>query len=147
MVDRYDREKRALVKELAEARLEAQHPHSATWVEAVQLMSQDEPARLRAALMETVEGIWCVLVARGTTRICAAQVRFRSDKVRDYLIVHRGAIGGAVGSRPPGRWCASLVTAVAAEDLDMRRREDAEALAEELTEMDLAEFCTDERRF
>jgi DNA invertase Pin-like site-specific DNA recombinase len=147
MVDRYDREKRALVKELAEARLEAQHPQSATWVEAVQLMGQNEPGRLRAALMETVEGVWCVLVARGTTRICAAQVWFQSGKRRDYLFVHKGGTGGAVGSRPPGRWGDSLVTAVAAEDLDLRRPEAAATLEADLLKLDLSLFCTPERAF
>src|SRR5262249_33527364 len=59
-VSQYDREKRVLVKQLAEARAAAQHPLSASWSEAVQLMAEEEPERLRAALLATIESIWCL---------------------------------------------------------------------------------------
>jgi hypothetical protein len=46
-----------------------------------------------------------------------------------------------------GRWRESLANVADAEDLDLRRREDAEALEVVLGEMDSAEIQTEERQF
>jgi DNA invertase Pin-like site-specific DNA recombinase len=138
MITKYDREKRALVRELNEARLEAAHPLSASWVEAVELMSKDEPRRLRAALLETIESIWCLIVARGTTRLCVVQVWFsKTDEHRDYLIVHRAGMGGAVGNRPPQAWVDSFAEAGTPADLDLRKPADTRKLERYLAAEDL----------
>jgi DNA invertase Pin-like site-specific DNA recombinase len=146
-VSQYDREKRALVKELAEARLEAAHPLSGSWEEAVALMAENEPVRLRAALLATVERIWCVFVGKGKLRIAAAQVAFKSGARRDYLLVHQGALGGAVGTRPAQRWGDSLAEA-GIGNADLGDCAKAWALAEILAEeFDVKEFTTEARRF
>src|SRR5262249_19973380 len=85
-VDEYDRARRVLVKQLAEARAEASSPLPTAWVEAVELMSQDDPERLCAMLRRTVEEIRMLVVKRGQTRLCAAQVFFAGGSKRDYVI-------------------------------------------------------------
>jgi hypothetical protein len=138
-VTQYDREKRSLVRELAEARMAAAHPLSASWNEAITAIAADEPGRLRSALLETIEGVWCVLVGRGKTRLCACQVWFvGGDQHRDYLLIHRGGTGGAVDGRK-GTWQArSLPPEVTAGlQLDLRRRDHAKALEKILAAADL----------
>jgi DNA invertase Pin-like site-specific DNA recombinase len=138
-VSQYDRDKRALVKDLAEARQAVANPLSGTWAEAVGLMAQEEPERLRAALLATIEGIWCVFVGRDSLRLAAVQVRFvGGDQRRDYLIAHRGATGGAVGARPAQSWCRSLASVAGPGDLDLRRPEHAARLEKVLAGVDLA---------
>jgi DNA invertase Pin-like site-specific DNA recombinase len=138
-VSQYDKEKRSLVKELAEARQEASNPLSGSWSEAVRLMAENEPERLRTALLATVEGIWCVFAGKGKLRIAAAQVIFKSGARREYLIVHQGAIGGAVGTRPASWRCSSLADAAQVEDLDLRRRDDARKLEKFLATVPLSD--------
>jgi DNA invertase Pin-like site-specific DNA recombinase len=129
-VDQYDKEKRALVAELAEALRQATHPLSASWVEAVELMASNDPQRLRAALLETIDSIWCVFTSRGAVRLARVQVWFKGrdgeepripftvaaadepgstvfsidgevvGSYRSYLIIHRAGTGGMAGQRP-----------------------------------------------
>jgi DNA invertase Pin-like site-specific DNA recombinase len=89
MIDKYDKEKRVLVKQLKDAEMEAQHPLSASWTEAIELMHRDEPERLRGAILETIEGIWCVFHARGAIRLAVVQVWFKGGEYRDYFIIHK----------------------------------------------------------
>jgi hypothetical protein len=135
-VSQYDREKRALAKELAEARMEASNPLSGSWAEAVALMAADEPARLRAALLATVEGIWCVFVPRGRDRVAGVQVWFRGGARRDYLVLHKVGIGGAVGKRPASYQAGSLE---AGEETfwDLRKQTDAAKAEKWLSDVDL----------
>jgi DNA invertase Pin-like site-specific DNA recombinase len=106
-VNRYEGEKRALVAELAEARHRAAHPLAAGWAEAVQLMARDDPTRLRAALLATVESIWCLFLPVKGRRLAAVQVWFKGEdgkqtgEHRDYLISYRRALGGAAGKYAP----------------------------------------------
>ncbi|HET6573039.1 MAG TPA: recombinase family protein [Fimbriiglobus sp.] len=86
MIDRYDRGRRKLVADLTAARAEAANPLSASWAEAVELMRQKEPERLRAALNRTVEEIRVLIVGRPMGKLAAAQVRFRGGGQRDYLV-------------------------------------------------------------
>jgi DNA invertase Pin-like site-specific DNA recombinase len=147
-VDRYDKEKRVLVKELAEARMEARNPLSGSWDEAVSLMAENEPERLRAVLLATVEKILCVFVKRGEVRIAGVQVIFRGQSVRrDYLIVHQKASGGAVGTRPARSWSLSLAAVHDPAELDLRRPEDARQLESYLAkELDLEKFHTNDMK-
>jgi DNA invertase Pin-like site-specific DNA recombinase len=114
-VSKYDREKRALVRELAEARQEAATPLPAAWAEAVELMSQEEPERLRSALLLTVESIQCLFVSRNLTRIAVVQVWFKGGEQRSYLIVYEPAV-----NRRGARWEASSYAKAGA--LDLRNR-------------------------
>ena len=82
---------------LREAKRDASNPLSATWAEAVELMAQNQPEQLRAALLLTLSTIDCVIVVRGLTRLCACQVRFDgSNQQRSYLIRYTSAVGGAM---------------------------------------------------
>ena len=139
-MSQYDREKRSLVKELAEARMAAAHPLSASWNDAIAAIAAGEPERLRSALLATIEGIWCVLVARGKTRICACQVYFiGGDQHRDYLIIHKGGTGGAVNGRKGGWSCRSLAPALTAGlELDLRQKDDVRDLEKALASMPLS---------
>src|SRR5262249_37350206 len=129
-----------------------------TLLEALDAAPDQEEARLRlqAALRRIVEEIRLLVGKRGRDRLAAVQIWFAGgqkhrdyliQKHRDYLILHRPPKGNAAPRTEGGRWGDSLVSAAAVEELDLRRVEDAAALAEVLGEMDLDEFTTDARRF
>jgi DNA invertase Pin-like site-specific DNA recombinase len=142
-VSKWDREKRFLAKELAEARMEAANPVSGSWAEAVALMAEDDPDRLRAALLATVEGVWVVIVRRGYNHLAALQVWFRGGARRDYLILFRQGHGshrsnqGLVPAWPARWWALSLADVTDAGALDLRRRDHARRLERVLAEMEL----------
>jgi DNA invertase Pin-like site-specific DNA recombinase len=132
-----------LVKLLAEARQRAAHPLSASWGEARSLLEaidtapdpEDVRVRLRGALRRIIESVWLLPVPRGRDRLCAAQIYFSGgERHRDYLIYHKAAGGGRKGSW----WAKSLASVADPDDLDLRRREDAAALEQQLAEVDLA---------
>jgi DNA invertase Pin-like site-specific DNA recombinase len=145
VLEQHEDEMKALAGRLAKAREKAAAPVSEAWgqfrtlVQAVEGAPDPEEARLRlrAALRRIVEAIHCLFVGRGRDRLCAVQVWFKDDGHRDYLILHRRATGGSVGTRP-ARWWARSLAEVAPGDLDLRRREDARTLAEALAAVDLA---------
>jgi DNA invertase Pin-like site-specific DNA recombinase len=140
---------------LADARQRAVHPLSASWGECHTLLDiidaapepDDVRLRLQSILRRIIESIQLVVVARGHARLCAVQVWFASGKRhRDYLILHRPARANASARTEGACWVDSLATIAEGDDLDLRRREDAEALEEVLLEMDIGVFTTDERR-
>ena len=136
-VDKWDREKRALVKNLAEAQRAVANPTSAAWAEAVAVMARDDPGRLRAALLATVDKVSCVFVRRGVDDLAACQVWFKGGRHRDYLILYRQAGGNATSHRE-GVWGArSLNPSLAGDDLDLRIPAHAADLAAKLEAVDL----------
>jgi DNA invertase Pin-like site-specific DNA recombinase len=140
-VDKWDREKRAVVRDLAEARSRAACPASAAWAEAVAEMARADPGRLRQALLATVEGVPCLFVRRGPDDLAAVQVWFKGGEHRDYLIFNRPARGGASG----GWSAASLPPAVAGRlELDLRRRDHARDLEHALLTADIESLTTPE---
>jgi hypothetical protein len=146
-VSQYDREKRAVVAELAEAKREAAHPLTGVWADAVALMAEDEPERLRAALLATVEQVLCVFVSRGPLkrgglRLAAVQVRFNGGEHRDYLIAHRQ---GYAGRREPETAVRSFADA-GVGPLDLRKPADAARLVRQLAAFDPAAAAPRGRR-
>jgi DNA invertase Pin-like site-specific DNA recombinase len=144
-------EQRGLKERLAEAQQKAAHPLSASWGEAQSLIDildnapdpQDARVRLRSAIRRIVESVHLLIVAGGKTaaRLCAVQVWFADrDRHRDYLICYRPAKGnGRV--RTEGAWrCWSLADKIDPAGLDLRRREDAEALELVLRDLDPAKL-------
>lgn len=132
-VTRYDRQKRALVQERALAQQEAHNPLSASWSEAVGLMARQEPVRLRAALLTTIDSIGCVVVHNGPYRLCAAQISFVGGASREYLVLYRPA------AAPPGArrleqvaGVIDLAVAVPGQHCDLRRPAAARKLAARL---------------
>jgi DNA invertase Pin-like site-specific DNA recombinase len=119
-VSQYDREKRALVDEQTEARAVAQHPLSASWSEAVELMARDEPERLRAAVLATVQGIWCVFTGSPLRRRALVQVWFKGGASRSFLITHRSARGNP--KAPADTQIISLAELAGAPVPDLRER-------------------------
>ena len=116
LVDKHDREKRALVKELAEARAAAANPASAAWAEAVALMAKDDPERLRQVLLTTVESVYCLFISDRPDRTAIVQVFFHGGAVRWYRIHHRERVGLISAES----WDLPAVGS-----LDLRRPEDA----------------------
>jgi DNA invertase Pin-like site-specific DNA recombinase len=141
-VTKYDREKRELARELAEARQEAACPASAAWAEAVALMAENEPERLRQALLSTVDEIWCLFVRTkcATARVAAAQCWFKGGAHRDYLVWYDRPQGGAVPKREERCEVRSLADVGKLGDLDLRRAAHVKALEAELLELDLERF-------
>src|SRR5262249_25712440 len=87
--------------------------------------------------------IWLLVVARGKSRLCAAQVVFCKDSgeaghVRSYLVYHVPPRSNGK-ARTEGWWRAwSLADKVKRGDLDLRRSKDAAALEVELLRLDLS---------
>ncbi|HTU22990.1 MAG TPA: recombinase family protein [Gemmataceae bacterium] len=155
------RAKEARLAELNEllkpARQRAANPLSVAWGETQSLLKtyraaqkrdpEDAGLRLRGALRRIIESISLLVVVRGATRLAAVQMWFTGGHHRDYLIEHKAATRGVAGSRQPQRWRVSLSDVADVDDLDLRRREDAEALAIVLERLNLAELESEERRF
>lgn len=126
--------------ELELAQREAASPLTRSWGECKTVLealeqapNQDEARlRLRAALRRVVEGVWCVFAAVGSWRMAAVQVRFAGGAHRDYFILHRGATGGAVGSRPAQTWVQSFKDVAVKGELDLRDKAHAARLASAL---------------
>ncbi|WP_439629124.1 hypothetical protein [Gemmata sp.] len=85
-VDEYDRERRAAVRELSHVRAEATNPLPARWEEAVELMGQTEPERLRQSLATLIDDVRVLIVKRGQTRLAAVQVFFKGGSERSFLV-------------------------------------------------------------
>lgn len=129
-VSQYDREQRALVRELSDARRAVANPLTAAWAEAVALIAADDPQRLRAALLATVEAVHIVVVGRGKHKLAAAQVQFRGGSCRTYAVLFRHADTGAAPSAPAAWWPAAVPGD--AVGLDLRCGADARLLEEAL---------------
>jgi hypothetical protein len=145
VADRLDAKEKELTEKLDELRRKAGHSDGESWGEAMSLIDaldaapdpKDARLKLRMLLRQLVKDIWILVVPlTPTRRVAAVQVWFESGIHRDYLIHCQGAGFGRKG----GWWARSLATVADPQDLDLRRREDAEALAEVLAEMDLADL-------
>jgi DNA invertase Pin-like site-specific DNA recombinase len=145
---RLEEQKKDLAERLAEARLKAAHPLSESWGETQSLLSalesapdqQDARLRLRAALRRVVEEMRLLVVPHGAgrDRLVAVQVYFAGKgRRRDYLILHRPATGGSVGTRPARWWAKSLASVARPGKLDLRNKDHAAALEKVLLKLDL----------
>jgi DNA invertase Pin-like site-specific DNA recombinase len=132
----------AAAEELAEAQRAAASPLSAAWGECTNLLAAlkaaedqaDARGRLRGAMRRVIECIWCLFVPRGAQRLASVQVYFKGGARRDYVIHHRPATGGAVGSRR-AEWRAKALAFVGERDL--RKRQDAGRVEKALAGADL----------
>jgi hypothetical protein len=90
--------------------------------------------KLKRHLRTLVERIYLLLVRHGATSLVAVQAFFRgSHQRRDFLIASKGGT-----KHGPGWWLArSLSDVIDPEDLDLRRKADAKALAKRLSEVDI----------
>jgi DNA invertase Pin-like site-specific DNA recombinase len=141
-------EQQRLVDELQQERQKAASPLSEAWGESRTLLEalgkapnlEEARIRLCSVLRRIALSIWCLFVARGRERLAAVQIWFAGgEKHRDYLILHRPAQGGAVGSRPSCWKCRSLADTAKLGDFDLRRREDAQELEQSLSDIDISE--------
>jgi DNA invertase Pin-like site-specific DNA recombinase len=150
-ITRLEAAQRDLAAQLAVARQEAAHPLSESWGETQSLIEtlaaapdpDDARMRLRGALRRIVEGIYLVVVARGSVRVCAVQVWFeKGKKHRDYLIVSRPAYGNGKKARTEPTWSAASLAPVITRglSLDLRRRKDAADLATALEAANLEDL-------
>jgi hypothetical protein len=145
VLERHAEERSALSDQLAEAMQESASPLGEAWGRCQSLLRTIEGApdpeearvRLRAVIRRIVESVWVLAVARGSIRLAAVQIFFAGGKRRDYLILHRPAFGNAATHRERQAWCRTLATVIREDDLDLRRRADAAALAAELAALDL----------
>jgi hypothetical protein len=141
--------RKELAEKLSIARQKAANPLSASWGETQSLVevldSAADPVdvrlRLRSAIRRIVETIQVLIVPRGRDRLAALQIWFAGGKQhRDYLILHRPPKANGKSRTEGGCWCCSLADVHDPAELDLRRPEDAEALAAELLELDLAKL-------
>jgi DNA invertase Pin-like site-specific DNA recombinase len=141
-----DGERTRLKKELDAAAAEALHPLSADWGQCQSLAAllaqspdpTDTRIRLRTVLRRVVEDIRLLVVAKGTSRMAALQIHFTGNGCRSYLVAYRPARSNGK-QRVEASWQAhSFVEAgLDPAGLDLRRPEDAAALAQVLQSLDL----------
>ncbi len=104
-----------------------------------ELMAQEKPEELRAALLLTMEAIHCVVVKRGLTRLCACQVGFKnSDARRYYIIRYTQGHGAGVGRSAKPTWGVKSDAELA--KLDLRKPAAAKAMEVYLQSIPLAEL-------
>jgi DNA invertase Pin-like site-specific DNA recombinase len=100
-------QRKAVAESLSQARGEAASPIPEVWGEfktLADLLSEDDSddlrLKVRAALRRAIERVYVLIVPQSKVRLAAVRVQFAGSKAhRDYWIVHRKAIGGAVGRR------------------------------------------------
>lgn len=134
----------AIAGDLAQAQREAASPAAVAWGEAASLFEaissapdpQEVKIRLRGAIRRICEGVWCVFVGKGATRLAAVQMFFAGGQHRSWLIVHRPARGGFLPSQPRQWSCMSLAQATSGKELDLRRPEHAQRLEKALQALD-----------
>jgi DNA invertase Pin-like site-specific DNA recombinase len=145
VLERHETESKDLNARLAKLREKAAAPLSAAWSEYGTLLDvvdaapdpEESRVRIRAALRRIVEGFRCLFVGRDSWRLAAVQAWFIGGVHREFLILHRPAIGGAVGSREAQWWARSLAEATGQGALDLRRKRDVLALTKMLSKVDI----------
>jgi DNA invertase Pin-like site-specific DNA recombinase len=144
-----EEKERHLKEQLEAEEIENAHPLADSWRDAQDLIdalkSADDPEdarlRLRSAIRRITDVAMLLIVPRGRARLCGVQFHFREGARRDYLLYYRPA-SKSFGKPSPASWsCRSLANLGDAEDLDLRRPEDATGLEEVLMEMDLADLA------
>jgi DNA invertase Pin-like site-specific DNA recombinase len=131
--------------ELLDARQKEAAPLAEVWADAQHLAGvlasatdqRDARLRLRSALRRICKRMWLLVVKRGLTRLVAVQADFEPQGRRHWLIQHTQA--STFGKRPVGWRVKSLADACpSAEDLDLARPADVEALKHLLEDIDLS---------
>jgi DNA invertase Pin-like site-specific DNA recombinase len=135
-------EEERLAGELQEELAKAARPAERAWrdlpglADLVAEGGDEARLKLRPVLRRVVEGMWVLIVRRGSYQLAAVQVRFAdSDKVRDYLILHQTA-----GFHRPGGWWPLSFADVMEPIYDLRRPEDARQLEADLAALDLSDL-------
>jgi hypothetical protein len=140
------REREAAEEKTAEALQEelakSARPAERAWkdlpslVDLIRRDGDDGRLKVRGVLNRVIEGIWVLIVPRGSYRACAVQVCFTGGGRRSYLITHQTA-----GYARAGGWsCRTFADDVPRGDsLDFRKRRDAAKLVRELERLVLDE--------
>jgi DNA invertase Pin-like site-specific DNA recombinase len=131
-------EEERLAGELQDELARAARPAERAWkdlpglADLVREGGDEARLRLRPVLRRLVDGMWLLIVRRGSWQLAAIQVHFAdSDRRRDYLIAYQSA-----GFRRPGGWWAR--SDVDAGTLDLRRPEDVSRREKTLLSLDLS---------
>jgi DNA invertase Pin-like site-specific DNA recombinase len=94
--------------------------------------------RLRGALRRVIDSVWLLVVRRRRDRLLATQVWFKDGgKHRDYLLFHRVPRGNQHGRGEARTEVLSSANVSELGPLDLRRRQDAEALEKALVSLPL----------
>jgi DNA invertase Pin-like site-specific DNA recombinase len=133
-VTQYDKEKQSLLRERKQAEAEARNPLPSLWREAVKMIAEDNPERLRAVLLQTIDGIYCVFAKAGYGRVAAVQVFFKGGASRLYAIHWRRAVC-LPGKHKPDSWSfLSLPSEPGKPPIDLRKIKDAKRLEKLLSQ-------------
>jgi hypothetical protein len=135
-----DEECASLKKRLAEARQKESNPRGVAWAETLTLLdiAKDEASRLRLRelLRTIISEIYVLIFPMASHRLAVVQIHFAGDGHRDFLIHYQSAGHGRKGGCRAG----SLPPETRPDDLDLRRKADADGLRKLLSEVDIIEL-------
>jgi DNA invertase Pin-like site-specific DNA recombinase len=140
-VREWDARLQAVLRQLAAARQEEDNPAPALLAEAQTLLdvAVDEPRRLRlrSLLSQLVESVHVLIVPRKkpSAKLCAVQIFFRRGTARTFLVYYRAARRGSAGAAGT----LAFPEVVRRRDLDLRKKEDAEACARLCAQLQLSD--------
>jgi DNA invertase Pin-like site-specific DNA recombinase len=138
-------ERKALATKQSEAQRKAASPLAESWGEfkgLADLLKQDTTdelrVRMRAALRRSIASVTTLIVSKGRRRLAAVRIDFAGGGThRDYLIRYKMANVGAIAPSPAVTEVVSFAKALENDALDLRDREQALQLAEDLAAVEL----------
>jgi hypothetical protein len=137
----WERKRKELAARLADAQREAASPLAESWGEfrsLAELLDADPSdelrVRARSALRRAVEGVHCLFVSRGRSKLAAVRVQFRGgDRHRDYVFRYSPVRANKWGRKEATlEEPLSFADAGLSDTLDPRRAADVAAVARRL---------------
>jgi DNA invertase Pin-like site-specific DNA recombinase len=133
LLEKKEAQQRQLAEQLAQANQRATRPLSASWGEIKSILEALESApdpmdarlRLRSLIRRTVESVYLLVVPRGLSRWCVAQVRFvagKGTRWQSYVIHYTPPQGNVYKSRPAKWEARALAEDLASVDLSDRKQ-------------------------
>ena len=135
--------KRGLSARLADAQQRVANPLSEAWGQVGALLAtlddapdpHDARLRLRSILRRVVSEVRVLVLSRGHTRLCVAQLWFVDDGCRNYLIIHKPPKSNGRG-RTEGQWDVRTMKSEKGAGFDLRKPDRAARLAAKLEAME-----------
>jgi len=136
-------ERKTLTEDYERAKANAASPLSSAWGECKGLVEALDTAkdvremrlRLRQAIARIIESVTCLFAGTRSVRLAAVRVQFAGGRHRDYFIE---VVQRYKGHAPNPPRISTAVWGSGGSEIDLRNRQDAAEVAEELAALDLS---------